>query len=479
MKIDTSGEMLIKSPFLMLGYFNDEEATKQAFTPDGWFHSGDLGKYDKHKNIVILGRCKENIVLATGKKVAPDDIEAAYKNVNNIDELVVCGVPVSDGSYDEVHAFVVCEKLSQEEIEEDLMETSSKLNQAMRLSGIHFVDSIPRTAIGKPKRYLLKKMVLDDTLDTLNEVDEKKLIDTTDMPLLVRNAVAKVAHVSIADVKMSSKILQDFTIDSLSVIELALEIEEFSGIRVDECIEKDTTVAKLVTLIQNPNRIKKSSVKSMLYPLDKKKVDYQTYRFYRNLVRAIYEVKVENENYLPDKDGYIICANHVSNFDFMFLTTNFRYDRFAKFCCMAKKELFKDSFVNKLIIRVGGMVPVDRGGQVSETMNALKDKLSQKWGVLVHPEGTRSKTGEMGKFKSGAAVLALEANVPIVPAYIKGGHEIFPPDKKLPKLFDWKRAKKYKVRVIYGEPIYPNGETADELMEKVQQAVRDLKDNSI
>lgn len=66
--------------------------------------------------------------------------------------------------------------------------------------------------------------------------------------------------------------------------------------------------------------------------------------------------------------------------------------------------------------------------------------------MLVHPEGTRSKTGEMGKFKSGAAVLAIEANVPIVPAHIKGGHEIFPPDRKLPRLFNWKRLSKYKVK---------------------------------
>ena len=190
---------------------------------------------------------------------------------------------------------------------------------------------------------------------------------------------------------------------------------------------------------------------------------------------AFYEVKVTNEENLPDKDGYIICANHVSNFDFIFLTLNFRYERFAKFCCMAKKELFNGSLASRLIVRIGGMVPVDRGGRVDETMAALRKKLGQKWGVLVNPEGTRSKTGEMGKFKSGAAVLAIEANVPIVPAYIKGGHEIFPPDRKLPRLFNWKRLSKYKVKVVYGEPIYPNGETPEELMAKVRDSVLALK----
>lgn len=473
-KIDRSGELLIKSPYMMIGYYGDKKSTDEAFNPDGWFKSGDLAKFDKHKNIVILGRCKENIVLSTGKKAAPDDIEQVYRGIESVDELVVCGVPAKEGSYDEVHAFVVCAEDKREQTEEKLKEISSSAGQAMKLSGIHFVDSIPRTAIGKPKRYLLKKMVMEDNLDSLTK-QAKNSIDPSDIPSMVRNAVAKIAHVQPNEVKLSTKFLQEFTIDSLSAIELALEIEEFSGVRVDGCMDKNMTVGKLIVLVQNPNRIKPQTVKSMLYPLDKKKIDYRIYRFYRNLVTAFYEVKVANEENLPDKGGYIICANHVSNFDFIFLTLNFRYERFAKFCCMAKKELFNGSLASRLIVRIGGMVPVDRGGRVDETMEALRKKLGQKWGVLVHPEGTRSKTGEMGKFKSGAAVLAIEANVPIVPAYIKGGHEIFPPDRKLPRLFNWKRLSKYKVNVVYGEPIYPNGETPEELMAKVREAVLALK----
>lgn len=67
-KIDRSGELLIKSPYMMIGYYGDKKPTDEAFNPDGWFKSGDLARFDKHKNIVILGRCKENIVLSTGKK---------------------------------------------------------------------------------------------------------------------------------------------------------------------------------------------------------------------------------------------------------------------------------------------------------------------------------------------------------------------------------------------------------------------------
>ncbi len=71
---------------------------------------------------------------------------------------------------------------------------------------------------------------------------------------------------------------------------------------------------------------------------------------------AFYEVKVTNEENLPDKDGYIICANHVSNFDFIFLTLNFRYERFAKILLYGEKELFNGSLASRLIVRIGGMV---------------------------------------------------------------------------------------------------------------------------
>ncbi|MEG1426989.1 MAG: AMP-binding protein, partial [Oscillospiraceae bacterium] len=95
-KISESGEILIKTPYRMLGYFENQEATVAAFNKDGWFCSGDLGCIDQKGLVRVLGRCKDNIVLATGKKIAPDDIEKAYMGIDGLKELVVCGIPVSD-----------------------------------------------------------------------------------------------------------------------------------------------------------------------------------------------------------------------------------------------------------------------------------------------------------------------------------------------------------------------------------------------
>lgn len=478
-KIAPSGEILLKSPYFMLGYYGDEEATKAAYTSEGWFKTGDLGEYNKRGNIVILGRCKENIVLSTGKKAAPDDIEKAYSGIKGVKELVVCGVPVEDGSYDEVHAFVVADPLYHSDIYNELMKLSSGLAAAMRLNGVHFVESIPRTSLQKPKRYLLKKMVLEDSLEKLVDNDKKAVkTDSSDIAGIVINAVAKIGNVPPEQVKLSTKFLREFTIDSLSTVELALEIEDLCGVKIDDSLDKDMTVAKLIGIVQNPKMIKTTPVHKLIYPLNKSALDYRIYRFYRNLVRAIYKVRVKNEEVLPEDRGYIICANHVSNFDYLYLTQNFKQDRFRKFCCMAKKELFSKNPVSRLLVKVAGMIPVDRTGAVGDAMDSVKAKLKDKWGVLIHPEGTRSKDGKLGKFKNGAALLSIETRSPIIPAYIKGGHEIYPPSRKLPKLFNWKKLRKYDVEVVYGDPIDPEGMTPETLTAKVQAAVEALAKKS-
>lgn len=70
------GEIIVKGRNVMMGYFKDEEATRQAFTQDGWFKTGDLGVMDKTGNLYIKGRCKTMILTSSGQNVYPEEIEA-------------------------------------------------------------------------------------------------------------------------------------------------------------------------------------------------------------------------------------------------------------------------------------------------------------------------------------------------------------------------------------------------------------------
>lgn len=85
------GEILIKSPTLMLGYYEDEEATKSVMTEDGYFRSGDIGYVDDEGYIYITGRSKNVIVTQNGKNIYPEEIETLLSKYEEIKEVMVYG----------------------------------------------------------------------------------------------------------------------------------------------------------------------------------------------------------------------------------------------------------------------------------------------------------------------------------------------------------------------------------------------------
>lgn len=78
-------------------------------------------------------------------------------------------------------------------------------------------------------------------------------------------------------------------------------------------------------------------------------------------------------------------------------------------------------------------------------------------------------------FKNGAAMLSAETETPILPARIDGGFEIFPRHKKLPRVFDFKNMQKLTLKISFGKPIFPNGDDAQTITEKLKREIENLK----
>ena len=123
----------------MIGYYANEEATKQSLEPDGWFHTGDLAKIDKDGYIYISGRKKSVIVLNNGKNVFPEEIETLLNKVEGIKESFVYEKTEPDGDV-KVCAKIVYDKElikelynieGEEAIKEFLWEKVKEVNKLM------------------------------------------------------------------------------------------------------------------------------------------------------------------------------------------------------------------------------------------------------------------------------------------------------------------------------------------------------------
>ncbi|XP_047533970.1 probable 4-coumarate--CoA ligase 1 [Vanessa atalanta] len=150
-----SGELLLRGPQIMKGYWNNEKATKETVDSEGWLHTGDVAYYDDDHYFYIVDRTKE-LIKVKGNQVSPTEIESVVMEMPEVADVAVVGIP--DSLAGEVpKAFVVLkpdQKLTEKQVY-DLV--AQKLTRYKHLEGgVVFVDAIPRNVAGKIMRNELK-----------------------------------------------------------------------------------------------------------------------------------------------------------------------------------------------------------------------------------------------------------------------------------------------------------------------------------
>jgi malonyl-CoA/methylmalonyl-CoA synthetase len=148
------GEIEVQSPAVMDGYWRASDP-RAEFSADGFFRTGDLGRYDEQGYLVIAGRKKE-LILVGGSNVLPGEVERALAGEPGVEELAVVGVPHDDLG-EVVAAFVVAPPGKDERgLERGLRERAdSALAPYKRPRVYRFVSSLPRNAMGKIDRRAL------------------------------------------------------------------------------------------------------------------------------------------------------------------------------------------------------------------------------------------------------------------------------------------------------------------------------------
>jgi len=132
--------------------------------------------------------------------------------------------------------------------------------------------------------------------------------------------------------------------------------------------------------------------------------------------------------------GAVFVSNHSSALDAVVMLQALpnRF-RFRAFVVAAADSIFKRKWEAVLTQLLINTFPIPRAGGARPALDRLKEHLAHRWSVIIFPEGTLSRTGNIGTFKKGAAILAIDAGVPIVPAYIDGLYEVFPRFRRIPR----------------------------------------------
>ncbi len=168
---DAEGEILVKGSNVMLGYYNDEQATAAAIDKDGFFHTGDYGRLGKEGELYITGRLKNIIILSNGKNVYPEEIENELISVPGVLEIIVYeGKSKRGDSYNTIVAEVYPDS---EYISKNGIEDVKAYLQP-------FVDSYNRTAVPYKKIGLLKVRTEEFPKNTLRKILRFKLDMTID-----------------------------------------------------------------------------------------------------------------------------------------------------------------------------------------------------------------------------------------------------------------------------------------------------------
>ena len=150
------GEIVVRGPRIMKGYWKDEERTKKAFTPDGWYRTGDLGYVDEEGYIYLTGR-GDDVIVRGGENIGPDEVESVLYSHPKVEEAAVIGV--KDIEWGQQVRAIVRLKEGETATEQEIIDfCRPRLAGYKRPTSVILVkEELPKTSTGKVLRRILRE----------------------------------------------------------------------------------------------------------------------------------------------------------------------------------------------------------------------------------------------------------------------------------------------------------------------------------
>jgi long-chain acyl-CoA synthetase len=489
------GEVAVRGPNVMLGYYRNPEATA-AVMEEGWFKTGDLGYRDKDGYLFLTGRSKEVIVLSSGKNVYPEEVEEHFLQSPFIKEI--CLVPAGGrGGAEGVRALVLPDfeyfkrhraTVSESYIRWDMENYARTLPPHKRPTALQIVkEPFPRTRLGKIQRHLVQAQygaAPGAEAVAAGAAAAEAAPSAEDEALLAHQASRKVmgalAHASQkkGPIELGDGLEIDLGLDSLGRLELMVSLEQALGVDLpDELGAEAFTVRELLIKVREyaegaavpggdaaapPRRTPWSQILAAPPPPDiLEAVEHGLGREARWTTRGtraitaaafkgIFGLRVRGVENVPATGPLIITPNHDSYLDSFIVGAALPFSALMQLYYLGFEAYFRNAIL-AWWSRCLRIIPVDLDAHLFRALQASAHVLRQGKILCVFPEGARSIDGTPQPFKRGAAILAKELDVPILPARIRGSFEAWPRFGTLPR--------PHRLDVVFGKPV-----TAGELL---------------
>ena len=478
-----AGEILARGRNITPGYYHDPELTFERIK-NGWLHTRDIGYFDARGFLHIVGRNSELMVLSSGKKINPEEVEAYYCRSRYIKELCVFLPPApaagTPAGGDAIIALVLPDHeylrrqgavQVKDKIRFEIETLSLALPAYQRISKYIIIGEVlPRTVLGKIKRFevIQNYAAYSDLIETKTQRAE---LAQDDMLLLeyeiVQEGLAYLSKRLKREVRLDDHLELDLGLDSLERISLFFEFQRIAGIEIDERLfftvaTVRDVLSKLKTAVADES--KKYTTVNWTSLLNGQfedeitgsvKLDLGILEKFINILfiglvsfvgRLIFRMEVTGKENLPKDRPFLLCPNHVSYLDPPFVACALPFSLLFRTYFMGLRAILDSVFLawSKKMLR---LVPVDAAQNLTKTLKVCSYILRNSKNLCMFPEGGRSTDGRVKDFKRGVGILIHELQVPVVPVYIEGAWRAWPAGQRLPR--------PAKIRIHFGKPLAP------------------------
>lgn len=442
LRIGKDGEIQAKGASIFREYWRQPKATREAFTKDGWFKTGDSGSL-KDGWLYIQGRIKFAIVLSSGLKVFPEDIESRAEHDPILKELCIIGTMRPEGEV--VTAVIVSDK-NDDIVQRAIDALNNRVEPFQRVAAWRRwpEDKLPRTRLLKVDRRSVQSWAAQEKTSE----GVKAGVQPSDTLTGLIKIVLHKDRLSVED----KDELAAIGLDSLRRLSLVALIEEKIGITIpEEFVTARTTIGAMKQLIEKgtPTEQAQTQPSWPFNPIVRRIGFFLRETIVRAVVRIWVRTTVVGQENLSNMEmPAIFIFNHVDTFDGPVILQSLpRSIRFRTATATAKDILEQHKLLAFGVRFCGAGFSLSRTEPYLPSLEYIGHLVDAGWSIAIAPEGKVSLDGKLQDFKQGIGLLAVQLGVPIVPIKTNGLAGTIHPHAKWP-------SKRSKVTIRIGNPLY-------------------------